>query len=60
MGGWRDLDGRTHAERRQSNAQTERRAFLDTLRHRPASLVKPLLGFLFVMVLVFALINVLR
>jgi hypothetical protein len=57
MAGWRDVEGRTSTERRGANAAAERRSFLATLRHRPASLIKPLLGFLFVMVLVIALIN---
>jgi hypothetical protein len=57
MGGWRDAEGRTAAERKQANADAARRSFLATLRHRPASLVKPALGFVFVMVLVFALVS---
>lgn len=57
MAGWRDVEGRTSRERRSVNAAAERRSLFATLRHRPASLVKPLLGFLFVMVLAIALIN---
>lgn len=57
MGGWRDVEGRTRDERRRVNAEAERRSFFDTVRHRPASLVKPTLGFVFVLVLVFALVN---
>jgi hypothetical protein len=57
MAGWRDVEGRTSRERRGVNAAAERRSFIAQLRHRPASLVRPLLGFLFVTVLVIALIN---
>lgn len=57
MGGWRDTEGRTSAERRGANAAAERRSFFATLKHRPLTLVRPILGFLFVMVLVIALIN---
>jgi len=60
MGGWRDVEGRTSSERRGANAAAERRSFFATLRHRPVSLIRPLLGFLFVMVLLIALINMLR
>ena len=56
MVGWRDSDGRTSRERAQQRGAAERAAFLGTLRYRPASLVKPFLGFVFIMVLVFALI----
>jgi hypothetical protein len=60
MSGWRDVEGRTNAERRRANADTERKSFLDRLRNRPTSLVKPLLGFCFVVVLVFALMLAIR
>jgi hypothetical protein len=57
MGGWRDVEGRTRSERRGANAAAERRSFFATLKHRPLSLVRPVLGFLLVAVLVIALIN---
>jgi hypothetical protein len=60
MSGWRDADGRTNAERKRESADAARRSFLDTVRHRPANLVKPALGFAFVLVLAFALIAALR
>lgn len=57
MGGWRDEDGKTAAERRKVSGKRERAQFLDTLRHRPLTLVRPILGALFALVLVFALLN---
>jgi hypothetical protein len=60
MGGWRDVDGKTTTDRRRTNAESERRSFLATVRHRPTSLVKPVLGFVFILVLVFTLILALR
>jgi hypothetical protein len=56
MAGWRDSEGRTARERAQQRGTAERAVLFDALRHRPTSLVKPVLGFLFIMVLVFALI----
>ncbi len=55
MSGWRDGDGRTAAERRQVQRGRDRARFADTARNRPLSLVKPVLGALFIGVLVFAL-----
>ena len=57
MSGWRDQDGNTAAERRKVSGERERARFLETVRHRPLSLVRPILGGLFVLVLIFALIN---
>lgn len=57
MSGWRDEDGRTAAERRKGDQAKERARFVETVRNRPLSLVKPALGALFVGVLVFALIS---
>lgn len=57
MSGWRDQDGNTASERRKIGGQHERARFLETVRHRPLSLLRPLLGALFVFVLVFALLN---
>lgn len=57
MSGWRDTEGRTATERRKQQNQTECARFFDTVRHRPASLVKPILGALFVVVLIAALLS---
>lgn len=56
MSGWRDEDGRTAADRQKTQRASDRAHFLDMLRNRPLSLVKPALGLVFVGVLVFALI----
>lgn len=56
MGGWRDEDGRTAAEREKNQRAGDRAHFVDTIRNRPLSLLKPALGLVFVGVLVFALI----
>ena len=58
MSGWRDIEGRTNAERRRANA--EHKNLLDRLRYRPASFVKPALGFAFILVLVLALLLAMR
>jgi hypothetical protein len=60
MSGWRDADGRTAAQRKKSEREGERARFAETVRYRPLSLLKGLLGFAFVMVIVFALIGALR
>jgi hypothetical protein len=52
MSGWRDSEGQTPSER----ARDKRAENLDTLRHRPLSLVKPALALLFVLLLVAALV----
>ncbi|WP_395646577.1 hypothetical protein [Terricaulis sp.] len=57
MSGWRDVDGRTASERRQHAGDVERTRLLDTLRHRPLSLVKPALAGVFVLLLIAALLN---
>jgi hypothetical protein len=57
MSGWRDEDGRTAADRQQAQHASDRAHFFDTLRNRPLSFVKPVLGLVFVAVLVFALIT---
>jgi hypothetical protein len=56
MGGWRDDDGRTAAEREKVQRASDRARFAEMLRNRPVSLLKPALGLVFVGVLVFALI----
>lgn len=56
MSGWRDADGRTAAERRKQQGAQERARLAETLRYRPMSLVRPLLGAGFVAVLVIAII----
>lgn len=60
MSGWRDTDGRTASERRKLRSATDRAQFAETLRRRPITFVKGLLGFAFILVLVFALIGLLR
>jgi hypothetical protein len=58
--GWRDAEGRTSRERAQQRGATERAQFMMTLRQRPLSLLKGLLGLVFILVLIFALIGGLR
>jgi hypothetical protein len=60
MAGWRDSEGRTAHDRAKLRGAEERAAFMRTARHRPFTLVKGLLGFAFVLLLVFALIAALR
>lgn len=60
MSGWRDTDGRTAAERKKQRGAEERAHFAETARRRPLSLLKGLLGFVFVLVLAFALIASIR
>jgi hypothetical protein len=57
MAGWRDTDGRTAGERAKLRGAEERAEFMRTARHAPLTLLKAFLGFVFVMVLVFALIT---
>lgn len=60
MGGWRDVEGQTAAERRKTRNDTDRARLLDTARHRPLSLLKGALGFAFILLLVFFVIGWLR
>ena len=60
MSGWRDVEGRTNADRRRANAEAEHKNLLGRLRYRPASFVKPALGFAFILVLVLALLLAMR
>jgi hypothetical protein len=60
MSGWRDGDGRTAAERRKVRGAEDRARLAADVRHRPLSLLKGLLGFAFVLVIVFALVVSLR
>ncbi len=60
MRGWRDTEGRTAAERKRLRGAGDRARFAETVRQRPLSLLKGLLGFVFVLVLAFALIAALR
>lgn len=57
MGGWRDEDGRTATDRKKIKGEHDRAQLASDLRHRPLTLLKGLAGFLFVMLLVFALIR---
>lgn len=56
MSGWRDGDGRTAAERKKIQGAEERARFAADVRHRPLTLLKGLLGFGFILILVFALL----
>lgn len=60
MGGWRDEDGRTAADRKKIKGEADRARFASDVRHRPLTLLKGLAGFALVMVLVFALAGFLR
>jgi hypothetical protein len=60
MSGWRDSEGRTASERARERGAEERAAFMQTARHRPLTILKGLLGFAFVLLLVFALVAALR
>lgn len=57
MGGWRDEDGRTATDRRKADNDHERARFFADVRYRPLTVLKSLVGFAFVALLVFALIN---
>ncbi len=57
MSGWRDGEGRTASDRRKHEGRTERLRFMETLRYRPQTLIKPALSAAFVALLIFALIN---
>ena len=57
MGGWRDGDGRTVTDRRKIGAEQERARFFADVRYRPLTVLKALVGFAFVALLVFALLN---
>lgn len=57
MGGWRDEDGRTATDRRRLGDEQERARFFAEVRYRPLTVLKTLVGFAFVALLVFALIN---
>jgi hypothetical protein len=56
-GGWRDADGRTASERRRLRGAEERARFLDTVRRRPLSLVRPTLVLALAALLIFALVS---
>lgn len=55
--GWRDTEGRTAAERQRLNDAAGRARFVDTVRRRPLSLVKPALMLALAAVLIFALMS---
>jgi hypothetical protein len=57
MSGWRDSDGRTAAERKTRQRSEDQATFIDRVQRRPLSLVKPILGALFITVLIIALLN---
>ena len=59
MGGWRDENGRTATDRKKTKGEADLARFASDVRQRPLTLLKGLGGFIFVMVLVFALIRIL-
>lgn len=60
MAGWRDSEGRTVKQRTQQRGAAERSRFMETLRYRPLSVLKALLGLGFVLLLIIALVGALR
>lgn len=60
MGGWRDAEGRTAADRKQVKNERDLARFVSDARHRPLTLLKGLAGLFLILVLVFALIGSLR
>jgi hypothetical protein len=60
MAGWRESEGRTAQEREKVRGAEERAVFMATVRYRPWTLVKGLLGFALILLLVFALVGFLR
>jgi len=56
MSGWRDTEGRTASERRKADGQAAAARLAATVRHRPLSLVKPILGALLVAVIIVAVV----
>jgi hypothetical protein len=57
MSGWRDADGHTAADRKTIQRAEDRAGFVDRVRRRPMSLVKPILGAVFIAILIVALLN---
>jgi hypothetical protein len=57
MSGWRDSDGRTAAERKNRQRSEDQAKFIDRVQRRPLSLVRPVLGAIFITVLIAALLN---
>lgn len=55
--GWRDTEGRTAADRRKLGHAAALSQFIDTLRRRPLSLVKPMLMLTLAAALIFALMS---
>lgn len=52
--GWRDTDGRTAAERKAHAQAAQRASFIERVRDRPLSLVRPLLIGLFFALIILA------
>ena len=55
--GWRDTEGRTAADRRKLGHAAARSRFVDTVRRRPLSLVKPMLMLTLAAALIFWLMS---
>jgi len=60
MSGWRDSDGRTASDRRKLADDAARSRFLERVRHRPLSLLRPIGGALFIALLVVTLLLAFR
>jgi len=56
MSGWRDADGRTAADRQKQENEAAQARFVERVRNRPLSVVKPALSAAFVAVLIIALL----
>jgi hypothetical protein len=56
MSGWRDTEGRTRTERARERRREAHGHALDTVRHRPLSLLKPALALGFILILIAALL----
>lgn len=55
MGGWRDIEGRTRAERQRQQRGLARASLFATIKQRPMSLLRPALATIFILVVVAAI-----
>ena len=60
MGGWRDVEGRTSSERNKRQRAADAAALVETVRRRPLSLVKPVVGFVLILTLCVAVLLIMR
>lgn len=56
MSGWRDTEGRTQGQRKQEQRTVERQHFVDRVRHRPLSSLRPALILVFLLIVAAALV----